>query len=243
MHACRTRAITTPAADRAVFACRARAMLCVAGVTCRDIRIERSSRCVALTGQPATGKYRGHAHRHGLTQAAGLWRFRRRLSPTGAMSDIDVLTAKDIFALLPEPLLASEERLVRHGSPTLDADAVLDLALQAAVVRLELTLTDEAFEHLRWKVIVHRSRAHVTIEKMPVTRAAGALVRDTSSRAFRDAKGIQWTVTEGRCHGGAGADRPCLLFSSDAAVRRVTTVPDDWLSMTDAELSTLSWSR
>jgi len=159
------------------------------------------------------------------------------------MSDIDVTTAKEIFAQLHEPLLAAEERIVRQSSPTLDAGAVLDLALRAAIVRLDFTINTETFEHLRWKVIIHRSKAQATIEDLHAARVDRALARARSSRAFRDEAGTVWTVTEGSWRAVTGAEQACLLFSSDAAVRRVKNVPENWNSLTDTELSALSWSR
>jgi hypothetical protein len=60
-------------------------------------------------------------------------------------------------------------------------------------------------------------------------------------RTFVDAEGVHWHVYEqafseyDRRHGVS------LIFSSDAAVRRVRDYPDDWVTLSDAELAELSW--
>lgn len=159
------------------------------------------------------------------------------------MSQIDVVAAKELFELLHEPMIAVEEHIVQKGSPSLEAGKVLDLALQAAITRLDLTLNDETFDHLRWKVVIARSTARTPIEPVASARAERAKVCDRCSRTFLDATGTGWTVTERLCRIGSGAEEPCLLFSSDTSVRRVRHIPPDWRTMTDAELSALSWSR
>ena len=61
------------------------------------------------------------------------------------------------------------------------------------------------------------------------------------SRSFVDAEGGHWTVFE---QAFADYDRRSglsLIFSSDAAVRRVRDYPADWFDLDDARLDALSW--
>jgi hypothetical protein len=60
-------------------------------------------------------------------------------------------------------------------------------------------------------------------------------------RTYLDAEGARWRVFE---QPFADYDRRTgmsLIFSSDAAVRRVRDYPSNWIDLTDAELATLSW--
>ena len=60
-------------------------------------------------------------------------------------------------------------------------------------------------------------------------------------RTYQDADGARWHVFE---QAFADYDRRTgmsLIFSSDAAVRRVRDYPADWLTLSDAELAALSW--
>jgi hypothetical protein len=61
-------------------------------------------------------------------------------------------------------------------------------------------------------------------------------------RVFVDADGIRWQVSE---RPFADYDRRrglSLIFASDAAVRRVREYPANWFSLSDEDLSALSWS-
>ena len=61
------------------------------------------------------------------------------------------------------------------------------------------------------------------------------------SRTFIDDDGARWVVYEqalteyDRRNGGS------LIFNSDFAVRRVRNFPENWMALSDAELTKLSW--
>lgn len=60
-------------------------------------------------------------------------------------------------------------------------------------------------------------------------------------RVFIDADGLRWRVHE---QPFAEYDRRrgrSLIFSSEAAVRRVRDYPENWFSLSDEELAALSW--
>lgn len=60
-------------------------------------------------------------------------------------------------------------------------------------------------------------------------------------RTFIDADGVRWSVYE---QPFADYDRRrgmSLIFASDAAMRRVRVYPDDWRTMSDADLALMSW--
>ena len=65
---------------------------------------------------------------------------------------------------------------------------------------------------------------------------------DEPPRTYRDAAGCTWSV-----HQVAEAALPwvhgprCLLFGSEAAIRRVWHYPPDWRTLSDTELEALSW--
>lgn len=60
-------------------------------------------------------------------------------------------------------------------------------------------------------------------------------------RTFVDAEGVSWRVHE-QSFSEYDRRKGCsLIFSSDAAVRRVRNYPPQWTTFTDAELSELSW--
>ena len=61
------------------------------------------------------------------------------------------------------------------------------------------------------------------------------------SRTFLDADGVHWLVYE---QAFADYDRrsgQSLIFSSDAAVRRVRDYPSDWFALSEEDLVALSW--
>jgi hypothetical protein len=60
-------------------------------------------------------------------------------------------------------------------------------------------------------------------------------------RVFVDADGTRWQVSERHFSDYDRRRGRSLIFASDAAVRRVRDYPDDWYSLSDAELSALSW--
>ena len=63
-----------------------------------------------------------------------------------------------------------------------------------------------------------------------------------SHRTFSDAAGRPWTVHEVRAESALWARGPrCLVFASEAAIRRVWDYPEDWRRLSDAELEAQSW--
>ena len=75
-------------------------------------------------------------------------------------------------------------------------------------------------------------------ESSPPGRVTNASV---PARVFVDGDGTRWHVSE---RPFADYDRrrgPSLIFASDSAVRRVRAYPQDWHSLSDAELIALSW--
>ena len=61
------------------------------------------------------------------------------------------------------------------------------------------------------------------------------------SRTFLDADGVYWLVYE---QAFADYDRrsgQSLIFSSDAAVRRVRDYPSTWFALSEEDLVALSW--
>ena len=79
----------------------------------------------------------------------------------------------------------------------------------------------------------------------PATRAVPSVRRGENGRRFRDPdSGVYWTVVEvdGRTIPGARGPR-CLVLQSEIAIRRVWGYPGDWRSLSDADLTALSWQR
>ena len=60
-------------------------------------------------------------------------------------------------------------------------------------------------------------------------------------RTFVDADGVGWRVHEQTFSEYDRRKGRSLIFSSDGAVRRVRDYPQDWMALTDSELSELSW--
>jgi hypothetical protein len=67
--------------------------------------------------------------------------------------------------------------------------------------------------------------------------------RDTAPavRSFVDADGVSWRVHEQSFSEYDRRKGRSLIFSSDGAVRRVRHYPTEWMTLTDDELSDLSW--
>ncbi len=63
-------------------------------------------------------------------------------------------------------------------------------------------------------------------------------------RSVDDASGTCWRVTEvsGRAVPGARGDA-CLVFESDAAIRRVWDYPTSWRELPGPDLIRVSWGR
>jgi hypothetical protein len=60
-------------------------------------------------------------------------------------------------------------------------------------------------------------------------------------RTFMDAEGARWRVFEQQFADYDRRTGQSLIFSSDAAVRRVRDYPPNWISLSDEELLALSW--
>jgi hypothetical protein len=60
-------------------------------------------------------------------------------------------------------------------------------------------------------------------------------------RTFVDLEGVGWRVHEQAFSEYDRRKGRSLIFSSDGAVRRVRDYPAEWMTLTDAELSDLSW--
>jgi hypothetical protein len=80
---------------------------------------------------------------------------------------------------------------------------------------------------------------------MTDSRDRSATARDRSVaatvRVFVDVDGTRWQVSE---RPFADYDRRrglSLIFASESAVRRVREYPEDWFSLSDADLIALSW--
>ncbi|MDQ6633197.1 MAG: hypothetical protein M3Z10_00370 [Gemmatimonadota bacterium] len=67
--------------------------------------------------------------------------------------------------------------------------------------------------------------------------------RDASQavRTFVDGDGVSWRVHEQAFSEYDRRKGRSLIFSSDGAVRRVRGYPDEWMQLSAAELSDLSW--
>ena len=61
------------------------------------------------------------------------------------------------------------------------------------------------------------------------------------TRSFVDTEGGRWRVFEQAFSDYDRRNGMSLIFSSDNAVRRVRDYPADWMDLSDAELSRLSW--
>ena len=68
-------------------------------------------------------------------------------------------------------------------------------------------------------------------------------VRVASEREFRDTGGRRWTVYERTAPTIVSPLRSCLIFDSQAAIRRVSQYPADWMALDRAGLELLSWGR
>lgn len=79
-------------------------------------------------------------------------------------------------------------------------------------------------------------------------QARRRLVLDPDSNAdfveFIDPNQIAWRVTERNTRGDPGARGVrCLIFACAEVIRRVWEYPDDWRTLSAAELFALSWRR
>ncbi len=64
------------------------------------------------------------------------------------------------------------------------------------------------------------------------------------SLVFIDKSGVDWRIYEmSRAQVPAPRGDACLVFESQAAIRRVWNYPNDWRSLTTEELAALSWGK
>jgi hypothetical protein len=76
----------------------------------------------------------------------------------------------------------------------------------------------------------------------PPTRVESSTTNDTPpTRSFLDADGAHWLVYEQSFGDYDRRSGMSLIFSSDAAVRRVRDYPADWFNLPDEDLAALSW--
>lgn len=76
----------------------------------------------------------------------------------------------------------------------------------------------------------------------PINRVDSQRESETSqSRSFVDADGTHWLVHERVFAEYDRRSGRSLIFSNEAAVRRVRDYPANWLDLTDEELLALSW--
>jgi hypothetical protein len=91
-------------------------------------------------------------------------------------------------------------------------------------------------------------RAAVAADGRASDRAADARRsaerREAERREVVDGGGVRWRVYELARPGDPGRrGGRCLVFDSDAVVRRVATYPAGWHDLPPAELLALSWGR
>ena len=76
----------------------------------------------------------------------------------------------------------------------------------------------------------------------PTNRVESSTDNDTPpTRSFLDADGAHWLVYEQAFSDYDRRSGMSLIFSSDAAVRRVRDYPANWFDLADEELAALSW--
>ena len=76
----------------------------------------------------------------------------------------------------------------------------------------------------------------------PINRVESATENEAPrSRSFVDADGMHWLVHELPFSEYDRRSGMSLIFSNDAAVRRVRDYPAQWFDLTDEELAALSW--
>jgi hypothetical protein len=93
-------------------------------------------------------------------------------------------------------------------------------------------------------VDVQKHDREVTREVFRERSREAAAESPASPHVVRDSTGTRWQVREisGRGVPGARGDA-CLVFESDAAIRRVWHYPPCWRELPGTELIQLSWGR
>jgi hypothetical protein len=144
------------------------------------------------------------------------------------------------------PELTELERDVQRELPDLNAEAVSDAALARALARLHTDLSHETAAYLAWKGRMILAEARRTIERSQASRAARTGSGSTplaTPRTFTDAHGETWKVFEVASTSSHPERGPGLVFTSETMWRRVTRYPADWRTLTDEQLTGLSWER
>jgi hypothetical protein len=72
---------------------------------------------------------------------------------------------------------------------------------------------------------------------------AVAWIADCPGVRFVDSKAIWWCVSEQPCSEMDPQKMQCLVFMSEAVIRRVLNFPPDWRSLAPDQLEALSWRR
>jgi hypothetical protein len=174
------------------------------------------------------------------------------------MSHIDEGELARVMEVLPA-VLAREEMVVQRCLPRLSPADMLDAALKRSLARLRFDLSQDSFEHLRWKVAMARAehqrlsaRARLAQEgamaSATQSRAAreelGSTPRRFQSRTFMSEHGITWTVSELTTLTPTDPHHAtCLVFTSEEAVLCVWEYPANWRELPDAELDALRKRR
>jgi hypothetical protein len=85
---------------------------------------------------------------------------------------------------------------------------------------------------------------HREVHREIPRRRADHDASDSDPRVVKDASGTCWQVTEvsGRSVPGARGET-CLIFESDAAIRRVWHYPEHWRDLPAPDLIEVSWNR
>jgi hypothetical protein len=71
----------------------------------------------------------------------------------------------------------------------------------------------------------------------------GLRVAQRGELQFQDSTRRTWLVFEHNCPTWNVPNRPCLIFESVGAVRRVFTYPSHWRALDAGSLERLSWKR
>lgn len=170
------------------------------------------------------------------------------------MTQIDDSELARVMEVLPD-VLAREEMVLQRCLPRLSPADVLDAALKRALTRLRFELSQDGFDHLRWKVAMGRAeRQRVTaraslmeesarstaVQPRPTREGLGSSPRSFQSRTFVGDHGITWTVSALNTLTPADPRHAtCLVFTSEEAVLCVWDYPQTWRDMSDEELNSL----
>jgi hypothetical protein len=177
----------------------------------------------------------------------------------------DAAALDELYELIA-PDLETWAQAVRAAEPSLPDPEVLDRALRRALAHFRHDAGQQTLTYLQWRTEQATASAQATVAASVAARQARAEMRsgattpapttpptvadaeralplaDERPRTFRDGVGCVWSVHEV----SAGAvpwahGTRCLLFGSEAAIRRVWHFPAEWRTLSDAQLEALSW--